>query len=205
MVEPMFDISLPDHVTLIAVSKNQPEEKIDAALQAGLRHFGENRVQEAYHHWQDRKTHYEDLVLHLIGPLQSNKAKEAVALFDVIHSVDRPKIARVLADEMRAQKRNLPCFIQVNIGNEPQKSGIAPMDTAEFIKECRATGLEIIGLMAIPPADRPPAPYFEEMRRLARENDLPKLSMGMSGDYEEAIAHGATHVRIGSLLFGARE
>lgn len=201
----MFDLTLPDHVTLIAVSKNQSYVKIQAALDAGLRQFGENRVQEAQRHWQDKKSHYTDLVLHLIGPLQSNKTADVVALFDCIHSVDRPKIAKILAHEMHTQNRHLPCFVQINIGNESQKSGIAPAETKAFIAQCRELGLNIVGLMAIPPVDHDAKPYFQQMQQLARDNNLTQLSMGMSDDYEQAIAYGATHVRIGSRLFGARD
>ena len=190
---------------LIAVSKNQPDELIDAALQAGQRVFGENRVQEAQRHWQHRRALYPDLQLHLIGPLQSNKAADAVALFDVIHTIDRPKIATVLDAEMQRQQRFLPCFIQVNVGEEPQKSGIAPTELADFIAFCRTeTQLNIIGLMCIPPADTAPDPYFSRMQSWARQYALPHLSMGMSDDYRIALQHGATHIRIGSRLFGAR-
>lgn len=193
-------------VTLVAVSKVQPDEKLQEALDAGQRVFGENRVQEAMEHWAHRRTDYPDLTLHLIGPLQSNKAKDAVALFDVIETVDRPKIARALADEMKKQGRNLPCFIQVNTGDEDQKSGITPAALPEFLKQCvDEYGLDIIGLMCIPPMDDPPALHFALLSKLAKRHGLNRLSMGMSADYERAVALGATHVRVGTGVFGARE
>lgn len=197
----------PSHqdVTLMAVSKQQSEEKLEAALSAGLRIFGENRVQEATAHWQVRKQQIPDLELHLIGPLQSNKAAEAVALFDMIHTLDRPKLARILADEMDKQNRHLPCFIQVNTGMEPQKSGVLPTEAAAFIQQCQTEyQLKICGLMCIPPADEEPAMHFALLKKLADEAGLTQLSMGMSDDYAEAIQLGATYVRIGSGLFGAR-
>lgn len=195
---------IPPHVTLIAVSKNQPDAKIDKALDAGLRQFGENKVQEAYRHWSTRRTQYNDLTLHLIGPLQSNKAGDAVALFDCIHTVDRLKIAQSLATEMHKQNRSLPCYIQINIGNEEQKHGIKQEELSAFLSECRALHLNIIGLMAIPPFDQDAVPYFAQMQKLAQQHGLHHLSMGMSDDYHDAIAHGATAVRIGSKLFGER-
>lgn len=192
-------------VKLIAVSKQQPDEKLEAALDANMRVFGENRVQEAATHWAHRRKDVPDLELHLIGPLQTNKAAEAVALFDVIHTVDRPKLARILAKEMQKQGRNLPCFVQVNTGLEPQKSGIMPEDTADFIAECQTQfGLDIIGLMCIPPAEEEPAMHFALLKKLADAAGLSQLSMGMSGDYPAAIQLGATHIRVGSSLFGAR-
>ncbi len=196
----------PKDVKLIAVSKVQPDEKLQEALDAGLRIFGENRVQEAYSHWEHHKENYPDLELHLIGPLQTNKVKDAVKLFDVIHSVDREKLARKLSDEMRAQNKDIPCFIQVNIGEEEQKAGIMPEDLPQFLEFCREEcQLNIIGLMCIPPFDEPPALYFGLLRNMAREHGLKELSMGMSGDYEKAIALNATHIRVGTSLFGERQ
>ncbi|AGH96877.1 YggS family pyridoxal phosphate-dependent enzyme [Micavibrio aeruginosavorus] len=191
-------------VQLVAVSKTQPEEKIDAALRAGLCVFGENRVQEAQKRWTARRADYPDLSLHLIGPLQTNKVADAVALFDVIETVDRPKLAHALAAEMRAQNRALPCFIQVNTGDEAQKAGCSVADLPGLLQLCRDLGLNITGLMCIPPVQDDPAPHFRLLRDLAERHDLPCLSMGMSADFETAIAHGATHVRVGSALFGAR-
>ena len=192
-------------VKLIAVSKQQPDEKLEAALAANMRVFGENRVQEASTHWAHRRAVVPDLELHLIGPLQTNKAAEAVALFDVIHTVDRPKLARILAQEMQKQGRNLSCFIQVNTGMEPQKSGVLPDDTANFIQQCQTEfGLDIIGLMCIPPADEEPVMHFALLKKLGDAAGLSQLSMGMSGDYPAAIQLGATHIRVGSSLFGAR-
>ena len=194
-----------NEVSLIAVSKLQPEVRIDSALEAGLRIFGENRVQEAQGRWQSRRPYFPDLELHLIGPLQSNKALDAVALFDIIHTVDRPKIARALKKEMDKQNRHLPCFIQVNTGDEPQKGGISPLEVLDFHHFCSSEiGLDIIGLMCIPPIDEEAAMHFALLRTLADKLSLSKLSMGMSSDYEEAIAFGATHIRVGSALFGAR-
>ncbi|WP_438996278.1 YggS family pyridoxal phosphate-dependent enzyme [Candidatus Puniceispirillum sp.] len=192
--------------TLVAVSKRQPDDRIDAALDAGQRCFGENRVQEAQTRWTARRAAYPDLILHLIGALQTNKAADAVALFDVIEVVDRPKLARALSSEMAKQNRQLDCYIQVNTGDEPQKSGISPADVDDFIVQCRDEyGLNIVGLMCIPPADEEPAMHFALLATIAKRNELDKLSMGMSGDYEEAIGFGATSVRVGSALFGARD
>ena len=194
-----------NEVSLIAVSKLQPEVRIDSALEAGLRIFGENRVQEAQGRWQSRRPYFPDLELHLIGPLQSNKVVDAVALFDIIHTVDRPKIARALKKEMDKQNRHLPCFIQVNTGDEPQKGGISPLEVLDFHHFCSSEiGLDITGLMCIPPIDEEAAMHFALLRTLADKLSLSKLSMGMSSDYEEAIAFGATHIRVGSALFGAR-
>ena len=193
-------------VRLVAVSKRQSEEKIDAALAAGQRVFGENRVQEASQRWTARRTSYNDLILHLIGPLQTNKAAEAVALFDVIEVVDREKLARVLAKEMACQNRFLPCYIQVNTGEEPQKSGILPSHLDDFAQFCKAElELPIIGLMCIPPVDEEAAMHFALLNTMAQRLSLQKLSMGMSGDYVEAIGFGATSVRVGSAIFGARD
>ena len=174
-------------------------------LDAGQRVFGENRVQEAMGKWPQLRTDYPGIELHLIGPLQSNKAKEAVATFDVIHTIDREKIARALKAEMTAQGRDLPCFIQVNTGEEPQKAGIAPKETDDFIRLCREEiGLNVIGLMCIPPVDEAPGPHFALLEKIARRNGLTQLSMGMSSDYEIAVSFGATHVRVGSAIFGGR-
>lgn len=191
---------------LVAVSKRQDVEKIRAALEAGQRIFGENRVQEAMNKWPELKVQYPDIVLHLIGPLQTNKVKEAVALFDVIEVVDRPKLARALAAEMAKQERSLPCYIQVNTGEEPQKSGIRPDEADQFITYCRKDlNLDIVGLMCIPPAGHQPAPHFALLKKIADRNDLEFLSMGMSGDYLTAVQFGATSVRIGTAIFGERE
>ncbi len=193
-------------VTLVAVSKRQPDDKIDAALAAGQRVFGENRVQEASQRWTNRRTACSDVTLHLIGPLQTNKAAEAVALFDVIEVVDREKLARALAKEMTRQSRFLPCYIQVNTGEESQKSGILPDQLEGFIQFCRdQLALPIIGLMCIPPVDEEAAMHFALLNRMAQRLNVPKLSMGMSGDYIEAIGFGATSVRVGSAIFGTRE
>ena len=195
----------PDQVELIAVSKQQPEARIESALNEGFRVFGENKVQEAQARWQPRRPFFSDLELHLVGPLQSNKAGDAVALFDVIHTLDRPKIARAVKTEMDKQNRPLPCFIQVNTGEESQKAGVLPKDAPDFHHFCTSEiGLGIIGLMCIPPIDEEAAMHFSLLKTLADKLSLPKLSIGMSGDYEEAIAFGATHIRVGSALFGAR-
>ena len=195
-----------DRPVLVAVSKRQPDARIDAALAAGHRVYGENRVQEAQQRWSDRRDTVPDLTLHLIGPLQTNKVADAVALFDVIEIVDRPKLARALAREMTLQDRHLPCYIQVNTGEEAQKSGIMPMEADDFITFCRdECGLMIEGLMCIPPQDEEPAMHFALLRTIAERNGLPGLSMGMSGDFEEAVGFGATLVRVGSAIFGARD
>lgn len=195
----------PATINLVAVSKKQPEDCIEEALAAGLRLFGENRVQEAQAHWQERRAAYPDLKLHLIGPLQTNKAKDAVALFDCIETLDREKLATALAKEMDRQGRHIPCFIQVNTGAEPQKAGVMPRDLAAFLSFCRdEKKLDITGLMAIPPVDEPPALHFALLKKLADWHGLPMLSMGMSGDFEQAVALGATHVRVGTALFGER-
>ena len=190
---------------LVAVSKKQPNERVHAALKLGHRIFGENRVQEAQHRWQPLRDKYPDLRLHLIGGLQTNKASDAVAVFDVIEVVDRPKLARALADEMTKQNRRLPCYIQVNTGEEDQKSGVLPVDLKELFGLCHTElGLDVIGLMCIPPIDEEPAMHFALLRELAKRNGLKMLSMGMSDDFEDAVAFGATSVRVGSALFGAR-
>lgn len=192
--------------SLVAVSKRQPDERIEAALAAGQRVFGENRVQEAQTRWTSRRAIYANLRLHLIGPLQTNKAAEAVALFDVIEVVDRPKLARTLSQEMARQNRQLPCYVQVNTGEEAQKSGVLPEKADDFIALCRGEcGLDIVGLMCIPPADEEPAMHFALLKTIAERNGLAGLSMGMSGDYEEAVGFGATSVRVGSAIFGARD
>jgi len=200
------DMYRANDVTLVAVSKRQPDHHIDAALAAGQRVFGENRVQEATARWAARRLSYVDLSLHLIGPLQTNKAAEAVALCDVIEVVDREKLARALATEMTRQNRHLPCYIQVNTGEEPQKSGVMPAQLDDFIGFCRSElGLSITGLMCIPPVDEEAAMHFALLNTMAKRHNLPHLSMGMSADYEEAIAFGATSVRVGSAIFGARQ
>ncbi|SFV37644.1 hypothetical protein SAMN05216456_3028 [Devosia crocina] len=195
----------PEQVELVAVSKTFDAEAIRPFLQAGQRVFGENRVQEAQGKWPELRTEFDGVELHLIGPLQSNKAREAVALFDIIESVDRDKLAGVLAAEMERAGRKVPCFVQVNIGGEPQKAGISVSETVDFVRRCRTVhGLEIVGLMCIPPDGQPAGPYFAQMAELAKTAGVEKLSMGMSGDFETAIAMGATHVRVGSALFGRR-
>ena len=195
-----------EEISLIAVSKQQQEDRIDASLATGHRVFGENRVQEAQKRWSIRKYDYPDLRLHLIGPLQSNKAADAVRLFDVIHSIDRPKIALAISKEAARQNKDIQCFIQVNTGDEPQKSGISPRDLSSFVDFCqKEVGLPITGLMCIPPMDEDAAVHFGFLNTLASRNNLTGLSMGMSGDYEEAIRFGATHIRVGSALFGSRE
>ena len=195
----------PSDVELIAVSKQQPEDRIEAALADGFRVFGENRVQEAHTRWADRRALYPDMRLHLIGPLQSNKTADAVALFDVIHTVDREKIARALSLEMARQNRQLDCFIQVNTGEEPQKSGVSPKGLPAFADFCIfELGLQVVGLMCIPPADENPAIHFGFLNHLASQADLSSLSMGMSADFETAISFGATHIRVGSAIFGDR-
>ncbi len=194
-----------DAVTLIAVSKTFGPEAIIPVIEAGQRVFGENRVQEAKGKWPALRTRFPDLALHLIGPLQSNKARDAVALFDAIHTVDRPKIARVLAAEMARQGRRPTLFVQVNTGEEPQKAGVAPRDLGPLLALCREElGLAIAGLMCIPPLDEEPAVHFAFLAKLAAEHGLSGLSMGMSADYETAIGFGATHVRVGSAIFGPR-
>ncbi|MEH6404628.1 MAG: YggS family pyridoxal phosphate-dependent enzyme [Sneathiella sp.] len=196
----------PEDVTLIAVSKRQSLERVDAALRAGQRVFGENRVQEAQEKWPDLKKTYGNVELHLIGPLQTNKAKEAVALFDVIQTVDRPKLAKILAKEMKEANRSLPVFVQVNIGEEEQKSGVMPEDADAFISKCRNDyGLIVKGLMCIPPSGEQAAPYFALLGKIAERNGLDTLSMGMSGDYEIAVQFGAAYIRVGTGIFGVRE
>jgi PLP dependent protein len=196
----------PDDVKLIAVSKTFEAPAILPVLKAGHRVFGENRVQEAKAKWPALKAEFPDVELHLIGPLQSNKAREAVELFDVIHSIDRPKIAHAVAAEMQRQGRRLPIFVQVNTGEESQKAGIAPKDTAGLVALCRdELGLDVAGLMCIPPLEEEAAVHFAFLGKLAGELGLKGLSMGMSEDFETAVAFGATHVRVGSAIFGSRE
>ncbi|PWK76290.1 YggS family pyridoxal phosphate-dependent enzyme [Aminobacter sp. AP02] len=192
-------------VTLVAVSKIFDAEHIRPVIEAGQRVFGENRVQEAQGKWPALKAEFPEIELHLIGPLQSNKAREAVALFDVIETVDREKIAVELSKETQRQGRAPKLYVQVNTGSEPQKAGIEPRDAVDFVKRCREVhGLAIEGLMCIPPADENPGPHFALLEKLAREANVEKLSMGMSSDYETAIAFGATSVRVGSAIFGTR-
>jgi hypothetical protein len=192
-------------VTLVAVSKTFDADAIRPVIEAGQRVFGENRVQEAQAKWPALKQAFPDIELHLIGPLQSNKAKEAVALFDVVETVDREKIATELAREIARQGRTPRLYVQVNTGSEPQKAGIGPREAVAFVARCRAFhGLAIEGLMCIPPADENPGPHFALLEKLGREAGVDKLSMGMSGDYETAIAFGATSVRVGSAIFGSR-
>lgn len=193
-------------INLIAVSKVQPEERIQAALRAGHRVYGENRVQEAEERWPQYREQYPDLQLHLIGPLQTNKARVAVQLFDVIHTLDRPRLAQTLARLFDETGRQLPCYIEVNTGSEPQKAGVLPEDADAFIQSCRKEyGLPVAGLMCIPPADDVPAPHFAFLADIAKRNGLERLSMGMSADYEQAVALGATDVRVGSAIFGERQ
>lgn len=192
-------------IRLIAVTKNQGDEKIDDALARGHRLFGENKVQEAQAHWSHRRADYPDLELHLIGPLQTNKVKDALALFDVIETLDREKLCDALAAEMQKQARPLPCYIQVNTGEEEQKSGVLPRDVEALYRHAtQQCGLTVAGLMCVPPLDEPPGLHFALLAQMARDYNLPILSMGMSGDFDRAIACGATHIRIGTALFGAR-
>jgi pyridoxal phosphate enzyme (YggS family) len=194
-----------DMITLVAVSKTFDANAIRPVLEAGQRVFGENRVQEAQGKWPGLREEFSGVELHLIGPLQSNKAKDAVALFDVIESIDRDKIAAELARETKKQGRTPRLYVQVNIGSEPQKAGIDPKEAVAFVARCRDQhGLAIEGLMCIPPAEENPGPYFALLEKLARQAGVEKLSMGMSGDYETAIAFGATSVRVGSAIFGHR-
>ncbi len=195
----------PTAVTLIAVSKTFGPDAIAPVSAAGQRAFGENRVQEARAKWPDLKARHPDVALHLIGPLQSNKAKDAVALFDAIHSVDRPSICAALAKEIERQARSPLLFVEINTGAEPQKAGVLPDAADAFLRDCRDTyGLAVAGLMCIPPFDEPPAPHFALTAKIAARNGLALLSMGMSADYEVAIRFGATHVRVGTAIFGAR-
>ena len=192
-------------VSLIAVSKGQIESRLDDALTAGQQVFGENRVQEAQGHWSARRTGRPDLELHLIGPLQTNKARDAVELFDVIQTVDRPKLADRLAAAFDRLGTTRDCFVQINTGEEAQKAGVWPDDADAFIAYCRTAGLPVVGLMCIPPLSEAPAPHFALLRTIAERNGLSGLSMGMSADFEMAITLGATHVRVGTGVFGARQ
>lgn len=195
----------PDEVTLVAVSKAQPIERVQAALNAGQRIFGENYVQPALARWPALKADYPDIQLHMIGPIQTNKAKEVIGLFDVIETIDREKLARALAKEMERQGRRPACLIQVNTGEEPQKAGIWPADVDAFVQLCcKDLALPVIGLMCIPPVDDEPAMHFALLAKIAARNGLQVLSMGMSADFEVGVQFGATHVRVGSAIFGAR-
>jgi PLP dependent protein len=195
----------PASVNLVAVTKTHPAETIREALAAGHRVFGENRVQEAQAKYPALREAFPDLALHLIGPLQTNKVRDAVSLFDVIESIDRPRLAEALAKEMERSGRRLPCLIEVNTGEEPQKSGVLPVAADDFIVECRdRLDLPIEGLMCVPPLDEEPSLHFALLREIARRTGLGILSMGMSADFEKAIRFGATHVRVGTAIFGAR-
>lgn len=194
----------PGSVHLIAVSKVQPNARVEAILEEGQRLFGENKVQEAAGKWPDFRARFPGTEVHLIGPLQSNKAKQAVELFEAIHSLDRPKLAHALADLAQKRGQSPRLFIQVNTGEEPQKAGCLPADADDFIAECRALDLPVVGLMCIPPLEEEPALHFALLAKIAARNGLQDLSMGMSDDFETAIALGATYVRVGSALFGAR-
>lgn len=192
-------------ITLIAISKTKPVAEIEPLIAQGQRVFGENRVQEAQAKWPELKARYPDITLHLVGQLQSNKAEDAVALFDAIHSVDRPSVVTALAKAMEKLGRRVPCFVQVNIGAEEQKGGCAVADLPALLAQIREAGLPLAGLMCVPPADIEAAPFFALLAKLAADNGLSGLSMGMSGDFETAITLGATHIRVGSALFGARD
>ncbi len=195
----------PDSITLIAVSKTFGVDQIIPVIAAGQRVFGENRVQEAKGKWPELKAKYDDVEVHLIGPLQSNKTKEAVELFDAIHSIDRPKIAKAVAQEIERQGRQIELFVQVNTGEEEQKAGVAPKDVVEFVRYCRDDlKLPVAGLMCIPPVDEEPSVHFAFLAELAKRTGVIGLSMGMSSDFTAAVELGATHVRIGSAIFGAR-
>ncbi|MGC1496198.1 MAG: YggS family pyridoxal phosphate-dependent enzyme [Sulfitobacter sp.] len=191
-------------VKLIAVSKVQPNARVDAVLEQGHRCFGENKVQEAAGKWPDFRNTYTDVDLHLIGPLQTNKTRQAMELFDAIHTLDRPKLANSIARLAQEIGRCPDLFIQVNTGEEAQKSGVLPADADSFVRECRELDLNILGLMCIPPADEEPSLHFALLAKIAARNGLDGLSMGMSSDFERAIALGATHVRVGSAIFGER-
>jgi pyridoxal phosphate enzyme (YggS family) len=194
----------PTDIELIAVSKTRSADEISTLLKAGQRVFGENRVQEAEAKWPALRAAFPDVQLHLIGQLQSNKAEEAVALFDCIHSLDRPSLVKALGKAMRDQGKPVPCFLQVNIGEEEQKGGCAIADLAALLETAKAEGIPIIGLMCLPPADVEPAPYFALLAELAARHGLQQLSMGMSDDFATAIMLGATHIRVGTALFGPR-
>ncbi len=194
-----------EDVRLICVSKTFAGEQIVPVLEEGARIFGENRVQEAQSKWPQLKEQFDAIELHLIGPLQSNKAGDAVALFDVIHTIDREKIANAISREIKKQNKNLQLFVQVNTGSEPQKAGVDPSDTVEFVALCRDKyDLAVNGLMCIPPNGENPGPHFALLRKLSKDSNCPNLSMGMSGDFDIAIEFGATHIRVGSAIFGQR-
>ncbi len=194
----------PDSVRLVAVSKTHPAEAVREVLAAGHRLFGENRVQEAESKFPALRREFPDLELHLIGPLQTNKVADAVSLFDAIQTVDRLKLAESLAKEIKKQGRSPKLYIEVNTGREPQKAGVFPEDTETFLRQCEGLGLTISGLMCIPPFDQDPAPHFERLAALGKKLGLPSLSMGMSADFEKAVAAGASEVRVGTAIFGAR-
>lgn len=195
----------PGSARLIAVSKVQPLERVVAVLDEGHRLFGENKVQEAAGKWPDLREKYEGVTVHLIGPLQTNKARQAMELFDAIETIDRPKLAKTIA-RLKDELGHCPkLFIQVNTGEEEQKAGVLPADADAFIAECRALGLEIEGLMCIPPVEEEPSLHFALLKKIAERNGISELSMGMSGDFETAVAQGATYVRVGSALFGDRD
>ena len=192
-------------VSLVAVSKTFDGDHIRPALEAGHRMFGENRVQEAAAKWPELRDQFDHVELHLIGPLQTNKVKQALDVFDVIETLDRPKLARALASELEKRQQSVECLVQVNTGEEEQKAGVSPADADDFISYCRdELGLKVTGLMCIPPVEAEPALHFALLRKIARRNGLEKLSMGMSGDYDVAAQFGATHVRVGSAIFGER-
>ena len=194
----------PGSVQLIAVSKLQPLDRLRAVLNSGHRLYGENYVQEALGKWPDLRAEFGPVAVHMIGPLQSNKAKQAVEIFDAIHSVDRPSLAQKLAGLAQARGTCPKLFVQVNTGSEPQKAGVLPDDLDRFLADCTAMALTIDGLMCIPPEDEAPTPHFIALARMAARNGLTGLSMGMSSDFEAAVAQGATHIRVGSAIFGAR-
>jgi pyridoxal phosphate enzyme (YggS family) len=194
----------PGSVTLIAVSKIQPDDRVRAVLTEGQRVFGENYVQEAAAKWPGFRAAFPGVQVHMIGPLQTNKAKQAVDLFDAIHTLDRPSLAQKLASLAQTRGRCPALFVQVNTGSEPQKAGVLPGDLDAFLRDCRALDLSPMGLMCIPPEGEDATSHFQTLARMAAQNGLPGLSMGMSSDFVQAIAHGATHIRVGSALFGAR-
>jgi PLP dependent protein len=195
----------PAAITLVAVSKAQPEERVVAALEAGQRVFGENYVQPAAARWPALRARWPGIELHMIGAIQTNKARDVVELFDVVQTVDRPRLAQALAKEMARAGRRLPCFVQVNTGEEEQKAGVWPAEADALIRHCQGDlDLPVVGVMAIPPEDEEPAPHFALLAKIAARNRLPSISMGMSADFETAITFGATHVRVGSAIFGAR-
>lgn len=195
----------PGSVRLIAVSKVQPNERVEAVLDQGHRVFGENKVQEAAGKWPEFRQRFDGVELHLIGPLQTNKARQAMELFDVIQTVDRPKLAKTLARLRDETGHCPPLYVQINTGEEPQKAGVVPADADSFIAECRELSLPVVGLMCIPPFDEEPSLHFALLAKIAARNGLEELSMGMSGDFESAIAQGATSVRVGSAIFGERD